>query len=212
MNTVGCTLHAVLCRTSTANELRGATEVPLLALWGWEVLPAVLADCTEGAVWRLMCTKPAPPGAPVCLQTTLPEGMRVVRVGGGTAELAVPGQYSAELTLVPAPRDDVTLAKYRTPPTEEPAGGGRALPAFVAGWLNDGGVLKLCALLGMQCVEGGLMPGVLGALRPQELKHAAASVLRCCRASCGHGGHAAACWRQRGSSSWRRGRCSSAAA
>ena len=54
------------------------------------------------------------------MQATLPEGMEVVRVRGGTAEVAVPGEYRAELTLVPAPRDQVTLAKYR-PAGEEAA-------------------------------------------------------------------------------------------
>lgn len=42
--------------------------------------------------------------------------MRVLRVRQGQATVAgVGGQYTAQLTLVPSPRDDVTLAKYRPP-------------------------------------------------------------------------------------------------
>jgi hypothetical protein len=57
------------------------------------------------------------------LQTELPTGLRVLKVRDGRAwVVAAGGQYSAQLTLVPAPRDDVVLAKYR-PPGEEAAGG-----------------------------------------------------------------------------------------
>ncbi|KAI3423531.1 hypothetical protein D9Q98_010711 [Chlorella vulgaris] len=50
------------------------------------------------------------------LAMELPAGMRVLRVRQGQATVAgVGGQYTAQLTLVPSPRDDVTLAKYRPP-------------------------------------------------------------------------------------------------
>ncbi|KAL4858849.1 Mediator of RNA polymerase II transcription subunit 14 [Chlorella vulgaris] len=50
------------------------------------------------------------------LAMELPAGMRVLRVRRGQATVAgVGGQYTAQLTLVPTPRDDVILAKYRPP-------------------------------------------------------------------------------------------------
>ncbi|PRW44595.1 mediator of RNA polymerase II transcription subunit 14 [Chlorella sorokiniana] len=56
------------------------------------------------------------------LTTELPPGLRVVRVRGGVATVAATGgQYTACLTLVPSPRDDVTLAKYRPPGEPEDA-------------------------------------------------------------------------------------------
>jgi hypothetical protein len=62
------------------------------------------------------------------VQTELPAGMRVVRVRGGQACVAGSGgQYRAQLTLVPAPRDDVVLAKYQ-PPGEAEEPGGEPLP------------------------------------------------------------------------------------
>ncbi|GAB4814308.1 hypothetical protein N2152v2_001354 [Parachlorella kessleri] len=64
------------------------------------------------------------------LAATLPEGMEVARVRGGTAEVAAPGEYLAELTLVPAPRDQVTLAKYR--PAGEEADAPKVLTAGLA--------------------------------------------------------------------------------
>lgn len=70
------------------------------------------------------------------LQSELPAGLRVVRVRGGAATVAATGgQYTARLTLVPSPRDDVTLAKYRPPgePEEAAAGG----PLFL--WAARGG-------------------------------------------------------------------------
>jgi hypothetical protein len=75
--------------------------------------------------WGVYCYDIHPmtvlPLATAAAQTKLPGGMEVVRVRDGTAEVAVPGQYSAQLTLVPAPRDEVTLAKYRPPGEAEPA-------------------------------------------------------------------------------------------
>lgn len=65
-----------------------------------------------------------------CLQSELPAGMRVLRVRGGQAWVAGGGgQYKAQLTLVPAPRDDVTLAKYRPPGEAEEAEGKHVLEA-----------------------------------------------------------------------------------
>ncbi|PSC70987.1 mediator of RNA polymerase II transcription subunit 14 isoform A [Micractinium conductrix] len=56
------------------------------------------------------------------LTSDLPAGLRVLRVRGGQAAVAAAGgQYTAALTLVPAPRDDVTLTKYRPPGEAEAA-------------------------------------------------------------------------------------------
>lgn len=51
----------------------------------------------------------------------------MVRVRAGAATVAATGgQYTTRLTLVPSPRDEVTLAKYRPPgEAEEAAAGGR---------------------------------------------------------------------------------------
>jgi hypothetical protein len=63
---------------------------------------------------------------PACLQTELPVGMRVLRVRGGAATVAAAGgQYTARLTLVPSPRDDVIATKYRPPGEAEEAAGKR---------------------------------------------------------------------------------------
>lgn len=68
-------------------------------------------------------------------QSELPAGLQVVRVRGGRAEVAAAGgHYTAQLTLVPSPRDDATLAKYRPPgEPDEAATGGRARVAG-PGW------------------------------------------------------------------------------
>ena len=61
-------------------------------------------------------------------QSELPPGMRVLRVRGGAATVAAAGgQYTARLTLVPSPRDDVIAAKYRPPGEAEEAAGRRCL-------------------------------------------------------------------------------------
>lgn len=74
-----------------------------------------------------------------CLQTELPAGMRVQRVRGGQATVAAAGgQYTARLTLVPAPRDDVTLAKYRPAGEPEEAAAGAEPPAK-GGWVRGPG-------------------------------------------------------------------------
>lgn len=83
-------------------------------------------------------------------QTQLPEGMVLERVRGGVAQVAVPGQYSAELTLVPAPRDEVTLAKYRPPEDAQPSSAGAWGGADVdTGRMACGG----------RGLEGGWRPG-----------------------------------------------------
>ena len=62
-------------------------------------------------------TPPLLPLPPLpCLQVELPPGLQVGRVRGGQATVAADGgQYTAQLTLVPSPCDDATLAKFRPP-------------------------------------------------------------------------------------------------
>ena len=61
--------------------------------------------------------------------------MRVLRVRGDQATVAAAGgQYTARLTLVPAPRDDVTLAKYRPPGEPEGTAAGGSHRGQEAAW------------------------------------------------------------------------------
>lgn len=67
-----------------------------------------------------------------CLQAELPPGLRVLRVRGGQATVAAAGgQYTARLTLVPSPRDEVVLGRYRPPGEPDEAAGARAARARV---------------------------------------------------------------------------------
>ncbi|KAL4428264.1 hypothetical protein ABPG75_002353 [Micractinium tetrahymenae] len=63
------------------------------------------------------------------LTAELPAGMQVLHVRGGQATVAAAGgQYTARLTLVPAPQEDVTLAKYRPPGEPEEAAAAKEEP------------------------------------------------------------------------------------
>lgn len=97
------------------------------------------------------------------LQSELPAGLRVVRVRGGAATVAATGgQYTARLTLVPSPRDDVTLAKYRPPgEPEEVAAGGPLVSWAVHGCTSfeRDVVPSLATLVGRRFVARLLLPG-----------------------------------------------------
>jgi hypothetical protein len=63
----------------------------------------------------------------------LPAGLRVLQVGGGTAELgSATGQYTARLTLVPSPADEVAVVKWTPPPADAAAGGAEGERAAAA--------------------------------------------------------------------------------
>ena len=100
----------------------------------------------------LLCACPpagqhsTPPSA--CPQSELPVGMRVLRVRGGAATVAAAGgQYTARLTLVPSPRDDVIATKYR-PPGEAEEAAGRHCCLCIAGGCSC--LLAQCA--GRECL------------------------------------------------------------